>query len=352
MNTRIAYLDFMRGLMVILVVVYHACCWGYWSDGQIAPIYHRVNPVLANVRMPILMLISGYLIRNISDKDRRTVISRIAQLAWLYALWMPVNLLAHIASDSATFTIADLPAQIVLQWLNPTSEMWFIWALMILTGLAYLLREVPRYPVLVVLVLANGLTYQFGWFQDQLAATSMPRLGIFFFGGIMFHQEIKIFISSRFSVRMLAVLVAAAIGVHISETLIHEGLGIYAFQGAESILVSITVLYMCRMLAWVQPSTRFFTSVGRNTLPIYLAHVPVILMLRGTMPGEGVWLYVSPLLLATCGVGGGLLLHRLARGAGAGWLYSKPSWFDGRHAYRALDRVRASLHMLAMPTGR
>ena len=65
MNTRIAYLDFMRGLMVILVVVYHACCWGYWSDSQIAPIYHRVNPVLANVRMPILMLISGYLIRNI-----------------------------------------------------------------------------------------------------------------------------------------------------------------------------------------------------------------------------------------------------------------------------------------------
>ncbi|GAA3695089.1 hypothetical protein GCM10022268_02270 [Sphingomonas cynarae] len=345
---RIPYFDFMRGLTVILVVMFHACCWGYLSESQVPALYVHFNAFLANIRMPVLMMISGYLIKNIARKERREVMGRIAQLMWLYALWMPVNLVAHVVAAGDQTGIADLCGKMILEWINPTSEMWFIWSLVIFTGLAYALRDVPKHVIIILLVVGNGLTYQFEWFANQLAAASMPRMAMFFFGGIFFHQQINRLVASPFRWGTLLTLMTGTVGFHYSESVIHEGLGIYVFQGLETVLVSLTIMYLCRMLTWSHHLVAVFGKIGRNTLPIYLAHVPMILLARGAVLGwEGAGAYLAPVVLVAAGVGGGLLLHRIAGAAGGWWLYRRPNWFDARYAYAFLSGLRDSAYRSA-----
>lgn len=353
MRQRIVYFDMMRGLIVLLVVIYHACCWGYAAPDQSPAVYARVNTVLANIRMPLLMIISGYLIHGLSKKGRAQVSDRVMQLVWLYALWMPVNLVMHLACAGVGYGVGDALAKMPYEWVNPTTEMWFIWCLGVYTIAAYAIRAAPMVAIVALLMLANAATYQFGWFSDQIAGTLVPRMSLFFFGGVFFHRQIRDFVSAGFSVRVLLALIAATIGVHYAENVLHERHGVNMLQGMESVLVSALVMYACKLLTMTKGLAEGIGEIGQKTLPIYLAHVPLILAFRGLLDGwRGPTAYAVPFALVVMVIAGALLLQRIAEAAGVGWLYRRPAWFDARYVHRALVRLYGLLPDRGMLAGR
>ena len=86
-------------------------------------------------------------------------------------------------------------------------------------------------------------------------------------------------------------------------------------------------------------------SLGSQTLPIYLAHTPIIIigavLLNWTgLVGVPLVEVLGPPALAAAAIALALALHRGAQRGGAGWLYSPPDWFDvGNRRVAARDDV-------------
>jgi len=73
-------------------------------------------------------------------------------------------------------------------------------------------------------------------------------------------------------------------------------------------------------------------SIGAQTLPIYLAHTPIIVLtaialhLSGAL-GHRVTDLLAPPTLVVVAIALALVLRRVAERNGAGFLYAPPSWF-------------------------
>lgn len=82
--------------------------------------------------------------------------------------------------------------------------------------------------------------------------------------------------------------------------------------------------------------------LGQKTLPVFVAHLPVLLVARAILPGLGG--VIAPVVLAILSIAGSLMVERIAIAAGAGWLYARPGWASAvaaRHMMEQLPRLAA-----------
>jgi uncharacterized membrane protein YcfT len=125
-RARMDWMDTLRGGAVLAVVVLHAQLTTTLVTGAaLAPLVW-VNDQLEDVRMPLLMCLSGVLLwRSLAKGPGRHLRGKARAILWPYVVWMTIDL-THVLLDAAAAG-RPVPWHLVGQALHdPQGYLWFL----------------------------------------------------------------------------------------------------------------------------------------------------------------------------------------------------------------------------------
>ncbi|MWV59990.1 acyltransferase family protein [Rathayibacter sp. VKM Ac-2754] len=290
---RLAWVDTTRGLGVLAVVVFHVLIWNYSGlvDGTsaVAAAWEQVGSSLGRIRMPILFALSGLLAHRGLLLGWRvgTARLRLVSNAYLYVVWVVVygGVFALLARPDFPHSI-DTLAQFALQFVFPTTTLWFIFALglypLVLVGLRAL-----RVPWWGVLLLGAAAWFVGANLRVILFGDALLQNFVFFALGVLGAEQLR-----RFSrpglvtfAAPLGVFLLAVLGGHLVDGPAAEVLGFVASAAA----IPLAVVSAALLCLW-GPAARLGSAIGRRTLPIYLLQVPLLGLWSLVANPEAEWL--------------------------------------------------------------
>ncbi len=322
---RIDWVDYAKGICIILVVMMHSVLGVENAAGQTG-FMHYVVEFARPFRMPDFFLISGLFLAVVIDRDWRTYLDRkVVHFAYFYVLWLTIQFAFKSPSYAADAGWAHVAYMYALSFIDPFGTLWFIYLLPIFFVVTKLTRKVPAYviwPIAAALEMAHIFTE---WTViDEFAARF-----VYFYSGYLFASKIFA-LSERAAEHPKLALAGLALWAVINAALVATGLAtwpvislVLGFAGAGAIIVTATLLAKMRWL----DGLRF---CGEHSIVIYLAFflpmvVTRIVLLRYAAPYLDIG--TIALMVNIAGVLGALLIWRIAIKAGATFLFERPGAF-------------------------
>ncbi|MGC5628472.1 acyltransferase family protein [Georgenia sp. Z1344] len=278
---RVAWIDAARGFLVVLVVLGHTLYF-MRMGGMPFPELEPAVRVAQAIRIPALFALSGALFLHAASRSWRTVIgTRIVPMAWVLGVWLLVELVVRSWRFSVATTLPDgVAAWALEQALLPEDYLWFIWALAVMTLMARLLRS---YPVLIVAVaLAMLLSPEL----PNLGRQTVPLFTYapFFLIGFLVAPALRV------RQRWLVVLGAISALCFIPLAIARNEFDLVLTNNRTDVvllaLLGLTAVALVGIGLSRIPGFALWSWLGRRTLPIYVAHMPLLLV--------GLWLVEGP----------------------------------------------------------
>lgn len=298
---RVVWVDAAKTIAITLIVVYHVSGAGAarlvedqsWWVGA----WSFLSRSLLPVRIPLFFLLAGFLAaRSMSRSVRSTVRRRVLDLLWVFGVWSvafsPVYgplLRPDAPVDGIVASLASIPLG--------GNAYWFLFAL----PLFFLAtRALIRYPVLalsmgaVSYLISASVAMRVADAGLDEAALTVRRITLFWFfyvAGAVATAAIDRIVGLPWWVAL------ASAGMFCALTAWPP---IVADPSARLLLLSLSgivaALITSRMLASIPGGARFFASISRATLPIYLVHAFVLHSLYGLFAITGARLPSSTVL--------------------------------------------------------
>lgn len=326
-NERVAWVDYAKGLCIVLVVMMH-CTLNYGDQVGAEGWLHAVVDFARPFRMPDFFLISGlFLSLSINGPRLEFVDRKIIHFAYFYLLWLTIQFAviydAELIGDPAAWALRYLHALI-----EPTNTLWFVHMLAIFYAVTRLLRRLPK---ALVLAVAAGL--QVAYQADLITAdwrvlNHFSERYVFFFAGYAYAPQIFDF-AKRVGAHARAALAGLAAWAIVNGAIvaaeIHEapfvGL-VLGFAGAAAI-VSFGVLMAGH--DWAKP----LRHAGANSIVVYLTFFfPMMVMFKllketGLITDVG----TATALTTLVAVVAPLVFHHLIKNTPLNFLYVRPAVF-------------------------
>ena len=301
-------LDVARGLAVGMVVLLHASLLPQAQVDIPQPI----------CRMALLLLISGAVGAPGATRHWAHGASRACDLLWLLMVWTPIVLIAQ--GDAASIWSTGL------ELVRPTTHLWYIAGLAVLTTTVPFLRFVPAAAPLCLSGIAMGW-HLAGGRTGVHGYDQFMHFAIFFYVG--FYGRAWLFDCLHHCGKRVGVAALAALLAMPMMPIPHAAM---TLGGAAALLLvaqGIASTFAGPAIAWF----------GRRTSDVYLTHVPLLMVMRrviGPLDEMALMLLVIG-VIAAC-----LALKALAERVGLRWLYRRPqigSWGAMRGAIPAWRTV-------------
>jgi fucose 4-O-acetylase-like acetyltransferase len=282
---RQAWIDEMRGMAVMLVVLQHA---GHYTAmyQQVPAWFTAAMLALAPFRMPVLMLLAGlFLERALRKGAGPFVIDKLRRLAWPFVLWTVVSCLAAGTPER----LLQLPV-----W-RGAGYLWFVVFLLAFFVLAVPLRRVPYLLVVAVALVISLLARDGSKHGEQLFV-----LMAYFFTGAFAGRHLEqcaALLRDRRALWLLPCAAAAAAASVLTGAVKFNPAWFWLVLPALAGLFALAM--RVRSAFWSQV-TGF---VGRRSIVFYLANTPVYkaslpLLVAAGLPQPAV--LAGALLLALC----------------------------------------------------
>jgi len=281
---RIEWLDFGKGITMLLVVIGHVLLGlsqtKLYSGFQLQTMKYIVV-VLYATHMPIFFALSGYIyaLKKNRFSSKRLVTFNLRKLLALgipYVLFSVIYwLLKRIGSGSSRikFTLSDL----VNIYKSPLEYLWFLYTLffvfLLISVLDTILKNTIR--VSVVLLMRYLMVSAFPIFPFFIQRTVIWAL--FFYCGKLLHLYSKL-LASKTLLMIATVVVVIFMSFRIYQPATTD-MGIdYSNLGLYQTLVSLAIVLIAfKLFSSMSTSTSvfdYFDKIGPITLTIYLIHVP------------------------------------------------------------------------------
>ncbi|WP_108661557.1 acyltransferase family protein [Acuticoccus kandeliae] len=325
---RISWLDVAKGTSILLVVMLHATL--YMREYDLASYgYEQLNTLFAPIRMPLFFAISGLLAASAVRRGfSERVGARVEMFLYLFALWTLIRwfYFGALQENIVTPEEGSTYAELLSAWIAPNTGIWFLWALAIffaIANLAYRVRHIVFPLALIAALLAFAGIVEFDAFTQRNLFWYAP----FFLGGAWYGEHLVAAIT-RHPVKsgLAGAVLFAALTLALATV---EGLAFGAARLALSFAGLALGAAASMALAAFLPTRAVLTYLGRNTLPIYVAHVMIVAALAalfatyaGGLPLLRYWgvpVVVGLAILIAMAVKAG------ADRLGAAWLYAPPA---------------------------
>ena len=325
---RVGWVDTAKGAAILLVVLWHTYLV-VGSVGDFPPWLDFLNYALANVRVPLFFLASGLLMDRLVERPWTQLMrKRVVPLAWVLLLWTVIG--SGVGLVVKLYPWEDKPPPGVAQvlWL-PQGVLWFVYALLVFAVLARVVASASGWQrVAMAAGLWLALVAYDAW-RNEFHTRNMGLYFPFFIAGVLAAGQIKRAAASWQGLATIAV-------VSLAGLVILSLAGVDGLAGKAGHSVFGTGLFVVAAAA-TQPwpgLTRGLDAAGRNSLAIFLGHMPVLAVMFAVLPLQRVDPIVVWLALFTLAVAGALLLERGARRLRLGWLYRVPTsvmdWLESR----------------------
>lgn len=254
------WMDFTRGLCVLLVMFLHAS----WPTRDIAGLTFSnaitvFNEFMDPFRIPLLVFLSGMLLHKSFGKTTSDYIrGKFNLIFWPFLIWSMVVYAAEGRLTLEYILKTPISAPSVLWYL------WFLWAFYML-ALVLVRRSIPLLPVIAVSLIASA------FLPDLVRMNRFAFLfGFFLLGNLAATKSTANKITPLLAGLGLAAAVAGGVtsatfgAIKYDLLYIWVPLGLVAFVlwGAKFFVSS----RMTRPLEWI----------GRNSIVFYVVHVPVM----------------------------------------------------------------------------
>ncbi|CAM4132261.1 MULTISPECIES: acyltransferase family protein [Helcobacillus] len=284
MAKRLEWMDELRGLAIILVIVHHVLTVPAVLGGA-SPAWQPVMDFLLPFRMPVMLALSGLLLpRSVAKPLRDFYAGKVQRILWPYVLWMVISCIVLLSPA----TLVSIWA-----WAGGAWHLWFLAVLLACYLVAPMTRWIPAWvwPIPMV-ILAQ--------FPDTNAVVRVLWFGSFFFAGAALARWLDRWQGVRaWAPCLLAVAaVAAAVWMKGSD------------ESIAGFLVSLAGILAAVWIAPRAPRSRGLQFIGERSIVFYLAHFPAI-GVAYLLIGDVTWWVLGPLLLVV-GIGVPLALTRLS----------------------------------------
>lgn len=319
---RVDWVDYAKGLCIVLVVMMHSTLGVEQAAGR-EGFMHALVAFAKPFRMPDFFLIAGLFLARVIDRDWRSYLDRkLVPFAYFYVLWMTIQVALKaplIAQEQGWSAVAVV---YLVSFVEPFGTLWFIYLLPIYFVVTKLARGLP--PALVWLAaaalelapIATGSTL-----IDEFAGRF-----VYFYTGYLLAPRVfalaELVQSKPWDALPLLVAWAFAnaylvISGHAEQPVISLALGL---AGAAAV-VSVSAL-MAKSEAFAM-----LRYCGRHSIVIYLAFfLPMaaartILIRTDVVPDVG----AISLIVTMAGIFGALALWWLARATRLAFLFARPA---------------------------
>lgn len=349
-----AWVDAIRGIAILCIVIYHTLLWYYLSDPSIvwppaAEAWGRFNAILGSVRVPLLLLVSGLVAsrRVLAGFADRTNVVRAGTNYYLYVVWLVIY--------AAFFAVVFAPVlphrisswdQLLTELVVPDTTLWYLFALCVYILLTAATARWPRATVITLAVLAYVAADIY--LPVALQATKIPQNWLFFLIGVYLAPVLLRLprIATLPVIAGTAVLsaIVIAVGGRVPD--------VFGLRSLHAIARSLTMVATAVLATiWVTrfaPVRRGLSYLGSRTLAIYLLHplaIYLLIALATAYPvvnsvlDNPVGATIGPLVLTAVITAGGILARRGADLARLNWLFALP-----RFAQRSGSRPAAGSH--------
>ena len=321
---RIDWVDYSKGVCIILVVLMHSTLGVEKAAGGVSWLHGFIDWARP-FRMPDFFFISGLFLASRIDRPWRDYLDKkLIHFGYFYLLWMTLQVLAHAPSILTEHGAAGLAQAWASGLVEPSGTLWFIYMLAVFFIGAKLLRNLN-----LALVLGAGAGLQMlhidtGWLViDEFAARFVYFYAGYVFAGAAFRLAARV--DAKPALPMLAALTlwasANALAVFFGYAQL-PGVGLaLGFAGTAAVIAAGVLLAKTRLAAPLR-------YCGQNSIVIYLAFFLFMAAARVLLLRYAPHLNLSAIAILTtaAGVTGPLVLHRVTRSTRFGLLFQRPRW--------------------------
>ncbi|WP_236145998.1 acyltransferase [Verrucosispora sp. SN26_14.1] len=329
--------DVAKGGCILLVLLWHVIMKDYlqidWRlDVPVAGAWGTFGELLLPMRMPLFFTISGMFAATAVQRPWRAVgRPRIARFLYLYAVWLLIHTaLLALAPDFPTDR-ATGPGELLAQLTVSPSNLWYLYALALYFVLAKALRRV--HPALL-LAAAGALSAvaAVGLLDTPGNRGGLYQNLVFFLAGLHLRRHVR-----RWSAAVTGRRLLLAVGGYLAVLAAVRVTGAGRLPGVTPLVSVVAVLagiaLAVQLARW--PLVREpLAALGRQTLPIYVIHMPVLALLHRMIAepiadlGDSARLALAfgyPFSLTVLVLALSLGLHRALLAARATWLFDLPA---------------------------
>ncbi len=343
-QSRVQWVDAGRGLAILLVALYHSARW-LSEIGVDTAAWQTVNAGLATLRMPVFFTISGMFARKWTTGSWSALLSgKVFFLAWVFVAWEVIGTvffyLGNLLIGQRLGVLSTLRA-LLLAPVLPLLELWFIWALAWFFVVARAIAALPGWVQLAASGILSVVALTL-WYAQTTGPTGAAKFFFFFLVGQHLREVLHRVANFRVSVAVPVFMLWAVVST------LSAGFGLMAVPGWFFLNCCLGVVAGIS-LARLGARLRLLRYLGSNTLPVYVAHTPIILagvatihLLGLTISGADV---VATPLMAAIAVAGALGLRTsagqgrvaLLYGPGASQTAAVSAWLNRQSRTRGGD---------------
>ncbi|SBS71211.1 acyltransferase family protein [uncultured Microbacterium sp.] len=340
-RNRLGWVDAGRGLAIALVVFFHTAQWLREAGLEVTG-WVLVNETIATLRLPVFFLLAGLFAQKWMTAPWRSLWGvKLSLFAWVYLLWSVIatfTFMLGLNLQGAKGNYLAQLAQIPFLPFAPRFELWFIWALAFFFVIARLLFALPVSVQLAGTAVLSfvSLSWSAEWFPEANTGwAGLAKYFFFFLVGLHLRSTIL-----RASERLPAVVLTAGFVLWLAMAVLGTAFGwgrtVPGYYFATSVVGLIAGLGVAKVIShW-----RGLRRLGAQTLPVYVTHTSIILLigwLLALLPNDLLagsswgWLLV-PTVAATAIAASLTIAHAVADRGALRYLYVAPAWFSGSPA--------------------
>jgi uncharacterized membrane protein YcfT len=333
-SERIDWVDYAKGICIIMVVMMHSVLGVEAAAGQTS-FMHYVVEFARPFRMPDFFLISGLFLFVVIGRDWRTYVDRkVMHFVYFYVLWLTIQFAFKAPSFAAEIGWAGVAKLYLLSFVDPFGTLWFIYLLPIFFVVTKAIRGLPPLLIWAIAALLESAHVSTGWMvPDEFCGRF-----VYFYTGYLFASRVFA-LSDAARARPMLSLGAIALWAIANAIIVHLGHAdwpaislLLGLAGAGAIITAGTLLAKMRWL----DALRF---CGEHSIVIYLAFFLPMAVTRTLLLKFAPFLDLGVIAIAVnvAGVVGALLIWRLALMSRARFLFERPDalWMAPRKAPRS-----------------
>jgi uncharacterized membrane protein YcfT len=323
-NQRIDWVDYAKGICIILVVMMHSTLGVEKAAGTTGWLGHFIEWARP-FRMPDFFLISGlFLARRIATSWRSYLDTKVVHFAYFYILWMTIQFGFKGPGIMANAGVAEALSQYALGFVDPFGTLWFIYLLAIFFVVTKTVQAVPPLLIFAIAALLEILPIHTGWLViDEFAARYVYFFAGYWLAPLVFRATDALWTRNAYAV--LAFLALWSTGhsfAMIAGLSTVPGVDlVLGFAGCAAVITTAVMLARWGLVTWLR-------YLGANSIVIYLSFFLFMAGSRsiGLKLFDSVHVDVLAAISTIAGVVGPLLLFWAVRNTNLSFLFRRPAW--------------------------
>jgi fucose 4-O-acetylase-like acetyltransferase len=268
-QTRMLWMDILRGVAICLVVVYHCTVYMYEKYPEAFSALKYAGELVGPLRMPVLFFLSGMLLAgSIKKGPKRYALGKINNLIYPFVVWTLVLYFLYEVREIALGLPSEIELLKALVY-DPWHHLWFLHYLGVFYVLGYFLFKAGFIvsALVAVCLYAVGYPAGYGYFT---------ALFMFFIAGAFANRSSSLGAwIDKHEMRLvgggLLVITLCMFGVLSGLLSIAKHNVIYCIVAAAALPTLISLAKRAERYRFA-PALAY---LGRNSLVLYMVHVPV-----------------------------------------------------------------------------